>query len=247
MVSLRLAAVIGAAIGAVLASACGLELGGIPLEVDASSPDAMADGGVLDATDVMTPDLGTGETEAGNCICSDPLPDGTWSFVAYNGASRPACPAQYGAAADTLESPTAGATQCTCQCNGLQAQPTCTGAVSFSYGFGSNNQCNTRTGTVTCGSSCLAANAGGGGIGGDYQYLAFNGTVAPSGGGCNAPTVDASMPAVTSQQGRSCALQGGTGACGGLVCVPDPGATYTVCIVKAGSVTCPSKQQEADS
>jgi hypothetical protein len=237
---LRFGLALGGVVGAILLGACGLELGGPAADVDGGSDASTGDGGGVDVMDVMTPDLGTGETESGACVCTDPLPDGTWTFVAYNGASRPTCPMQYGSPNDTLESPTAAATQCTCQCNGLQTQPTCTGDVAFAFGFGSSNQCNTRTGTVTCGSSCSAANAGGGGIGGDYQYLSFNGVVTPTGGGCNAPTVDASVPAATSQQGRSCALEGTTGTCGALACVPDPGAMYTLCIASSAIVTCPA-------
>lgn len=231
-------AVVGCALACgLLLGACGLELGGL------EGPDGGMEGGADSGppVDVMTPDLGTGETESGTpCLCTDPLPDNTWTFVAYDGAGRPPCPAQYGAQQDTVENPTAGATQCACTCNGVGTQPTCTGNVSLTYAFGSSAQCNSLSGTLTCGSSCQATNAGGGGGGGNYQYLGFSGTVLPQGGTCNAPTVVTNVPAASSQQGRSCALAGATGSCGGaLVCVPEPGAPYGTCIAKPGKQVCP--------
>lgn len=176
------------------------------------------------------------------CVCTDMLPDGTWTFTAYDGTSRPNCPNAYGTPNDVVENPQVAATQCSCQCNGLATQPTCDGNAQFTFGFGNNNNCNTRTGTITCGSTCQnTGNAGAGGNNGDYGNLALTGTIQPSGGSCNAAAADASVPAPTAQQGRACSLTGSTSSCnGGLAYVPDPGVPYVVCIAKAGKQMCPS-------
>lgn len=237
---------LGAVLGAALVGACGLEMGGPALGGDGGGPDGtMGDGAAFDAgaDGFMTPDLGTGETESGAaCVCTDPLPDMSWHFVAYDGTGRPACPMQYGTPSDVLENATAPAAQCTCQCNGVAMQPACGGNVAFTYGFGGSNQCNSRTGTVTCGTGCTAGGgAGAGGDAGDSLYLSFMGSVTASGGSCNSPTTAVGLPDASAQQGRDCSLAGALGSCmGGLACAPDPGSMFALCIAKAGTNPCPS-------
>lgn len=236
---MRFAAMLGT-VSATAIAACGLELGGTPADLEAGLPDGNVDDALDAPMDVMTPDLGTGETESGaQCTCTPPLPNG-WQFVAYDPMTRPSCPSSYGSPTDTHENPTAAATQCACNCSGLATQPTCTADASFAYGFGSGSMtCNTFTGNITCGSVCRTTNVSHSGNANDLSYLSVNGTVTPSGGSCNAASPSVTTPAPTSQQGRVCALQDTPGVCGQGACVPTPSQGYAVCIAKAGMDACP--------
>src|ERR1044071_6297129 len=103
MGTVRLALIVGGLGGAALVGACGLVEGGVGADMDSGGPDTMmmmmGDGGGMDVTmlpeapmDIMTPDLGTGETESGvTCTCTPAIP-ANWSVVDLNPKTRPACP-----------------------------------------------------------------------------------------------------------------------------------------------------------
>lgn len=241
MRSLRIAIVGGGLALAALVGACGLELGGLDVAGDSGTDAPTIDGSDM-PMDIMMSDLGTGETESGApCKCTPPLPPG-WMFVAYDGMARLACPTWYASPLDVVENITASQTQCTCSCNGVMPLPSCSGDANFTYGFGTaNNSCAKFTGTVSCNPGCKAAAVSHNGDYGDFAFLSLSGTITPSGGACNAPTLVNSQPQASSQQGRVCTLQGAPGACGSGACVPTPSGGYGVCIAQVGATTCPAE------
>lgn len=246
-----------AASALVLASACGLELGG-PGDAD-SGPDSGAPGdgsandqtappdGPSDAMDFDIPDLGTGETETGApCTCVPPIPNG-YTVVAYDAVARPSCPPDYGMQKDLVENPTAAASTCTCSCNATPGQqPACAcGAnpATFNLTFDNSSACNGAQDTAAasaapgCNNAAKSYSSTGNGL--DYVKAVPAAACTPSGGTCSVPTKTTTFPQVNVSQGRSCTLTGATTSCMSGVCVPVPTAGYDVCVTKGTLDPCP--------
>jgi hypothetical protein len=250
MGSLRFALIGGGLGGALLVGACGLESGGPGEDPDSGmTPDViMADGFGGDGfmlpdapMDIMTPDLGTGETEAGTlCTCTPAVPNG-WSPVIYSQKSRPGCGKDFDSPANTVENVTFNPTVCACGCNiNPTTQPSCTGNVTFTMGY-ANNCGTTSNTTITANSTCTM---------GTWQFSATSNDLnnmsatanapSPSSGACGNVAVGKSLGAVMMDSGRTCKPKVAPGSCGAGLCVPTPMAPDSVCIEMAGhQTTCP--------
>jgi hypothetical protein len=247
----RFALVFGGLAGAGVVGACGLESGGPGGDIDSGGSDVViTDGGVdivmlPDAPmDIMTPDLGTGETESGMlCTCTPQVPNG-WSVVIYNQKMRPACGKDFDMPSNVIENPTAQPATCNCTCSmNPQTQPACTGNVSFGLNFGPANTCVEQQQTIVAGTTCTAgpfgpysAPDGGGGL--DDLAVKAN-APSPSGGACGGVNVTKGGPMPTSEQGRTCKPKAAPGTCGQGLCVPTPNAPDGICIQMAGVRMCP--------
>ncbi len=247
----RLALVFGGLTGEAVVGACGLEAGGPGGDVDSGGdPDVMIDG-AADITmlpdapmDIMTPDLGTGETESGVlCTCTAAVPN-TWSVVVYSPKTRTMCGNDFDSSSDVIEDPVAQPATCMCTCSSSpQTQPTCTGSLQFSLNFDSGSSCNNQSFNITVGSMCTAGPFGAySATGNRLNMMAVTGNPPNAGGGtCGGVNVTKGGPAPTSDEGRTCKPKVPPGKCGPGLCVPTPMAPDIICILKAGiQLMCPA-------
>lgn len=253
MGTVRLGLIVGGLGGAAMIGACGLVEGGVGGDLDSGSgPDVvmMTDGGGMmdvlmlpDAPmDIMTPDLGTGETEAGIlCTCTPLVPNG-WNVVTYVQKSTPGCDKAFNGPVNTFENVTAPAPTCACSCGASLITPTtCTGNVTFNVKH-DNNNCSTADGlSITAGTSCTMGSWQYNGTGQEYDHMAVSATAPnPSGGQCGNVTVMKSAQQPTSDQGRTCKPKVAPGTCGNGLCVPTPAAPDGICIAMLGiQAQCP--------
>jgi len=237
-----------------MVGACGLVEGGMGADPDSGMmPDVvmMTDGGGMDTfmlpdapMDIMTPDLGTGETEAGiACTCTPAIP-ANWSVVELNAKNRPACPMNWDTATNTIESPIGANATCSCSCNSSpMTAPACTGNVNFTINFDKNSACGTVTQNLTANSTCTA------GPFGPWTATANNldnasvsgNAPSPSGGQCGAVSVMKTVQPPTFDSGRFCKPKVAPGSCGGTTaCVPTVSSPEAICIAAAGVQVCPN-------
>ena len=206
--------------------------------------DGSADTGLDAPMDIQTPDLGTGETEAGlPCTCTPPVPVG-WNIVSYDQKSRPVCPMGYGTPANLFENATAQPSTCACTCSSAPSvQPSCNANVTFNVQFSDGNNCGvTCANMITSASTCTNGswNFPACGSGGRNWLKVSGAAPAPAGGACANPMATVTLPAKTSDQGRSCALSAAPGSCGMGACIPTPMTPDTICIEKSGVNVCPN-------
>lgn len=246
MLTLRSVLMLGSAISTVVV-ACGLESGGPGEDPDSGMLDVVMADATNDFTlpdapmDIMTPDLGTGETEAGTlCTCTPAVPNG-WSPVIYSDKARPPCGKEFDSPDNTVENVTFNATNCTCTCGmNPMAQPSCTGNVTFTMGYATN--CGTASNTmITCGATCTSGSWQFNATSNDLDNMSASGNApSPSGGTCGSVNVGKQLGSVMMDSGRTCKPKVAPGSCGAGLCVPTPMAPDGICIEMAGKQTCPS-------
>ena len=162
--------------------------GGAILGCGTSDPDT-GDAGPGDAapTDGGGKDSGkdTG-VDASTCsgTCAPTVPTG-WTIVAYDGANRNPCPAEYATSSDWLESPMGADAVCTCTF-GVQTPPTCA-VQQASLIFTADAMCasNTQVSSLTmntCTTQTLTYNGGNNGV---WAY--GKASTMKSGGACTTP------------------------------------------------------------
>lgn len=216
-------------------SACGLESNG----PDLGAGRAPADGAAADDR----PNLDAGDA---SCTCIPPVPAG-YSVVAYDQKARAPCPPGYDTPHDLVESPTAAATTCSCSCNGVAQQPTCScgsNPATFNLVFGSTSTCGGGSNTAlasaspNCNNASKSYSASGGGL--NYVKAIPAASCAAAGGSCQAATEVQTFPKATADEGRACVLAAGTRTCSLGACVPAPGGSYAVCVSNGTLDACPA-------
>jgi hypothetical protein len=153
-------------------------------------------------------------------------PDGGWSVVAYDQASRANCPTSYGNHTDVEEGLSAAPATCGCACAPLP--PTCATQVLTAGNNGACNSATSQNDSNDGGCSTLST-----------QIQTFNEsmsvTVTPGGGCTPNPTVTA--PTITfPYEGRICELLGAS--CDAGACLPT--APYEACVYQTGVLDCPA-------
>jgi hypothetical protein len=222
-----------------------------------SSVDAAYDGAVAEAGRTPGDDGGRGDVavddgfgspadgadETSGCAsaaCVD-LPLG-FAVVAFGAASSgAACPPGFGQGTDTVEGPSVGAGACTCGCT-LSTPPTCpaNGAIANGYDTDGSGTCGTSGNTYAnsgCGTEGVAAAFG---PSDDHRFT----PPGPTGGTCQAPTVDDQTKLTFASQGRVCQATDALPTCGAMVCPPPVGAPFVACLAATGDTTCPPQFPE---
>jgi hypothetical protein len=184
-------------------------------------------------------------TSPGGWACTI-LPVGNgWTIGAYDATARPACPANFsGASTDVLSDVGGAADSCTCDCTNTTAA-TCKG--NWDWHLYSSSSCGTFTNTGGNGLTdgvCLK-NPGDNLNQSEYWNGGANGVVTVA-GVCSA-TPKITQPAVTDDQGETCALpQAGAGCATGSVCAPVQPTGFQLCSTHSGAMTCANGLTQSD-
>lgn len=215
---------------------CGLDEGGVGVQVDdggAPLLDAQGSEAALDdaapsdaALDVANPvEAGSCDDDANDCQ-SPEVPTG-WAPAAYVENPSAACPAPFAAQDDVVTNVGNGTASCSCTCSKI-ADPSCTtGTVTTSYG--DSSLCNQQ------GSSLSFANGGCVTINGNLHGVYASSAIAPVGGSCSVQTTSAGAIAMTNARLCMPSPSCRAAACGGYA-----PAGFSACIVADGDQACPS-------
>jgi hypothetical protein len=194
--------------------------------------------GLVDCADPQcTVDGGT--NGQGQWACQ-PLPSGGgWSIVAYDPTTHAACPASFATTAtDVLSNIAFTNDTCGCNCTNTKAAH-CQG--TWGWTENATSSCgNKPSGGLTLSQGGCLDNSGDNLDQASYWIGAASNVVTVA-GTCTGAGKVTTAPAVTDDQGETCALPQAGGGCPALsACVPVAPAPFQLCSVESGTATCPT-------